>query len=110
MQLVASVSIPKNDGELSITPEKLKKFREKGFPIEWYVLLAIQLSYSHKNPSILPSEFCEEWGILEHELDAAMPSAVREATIAKLQKKGLLYRPSPTIQLELFDLEQQEQE
>lgn len=31
--------------------------------------------------------------------------------IAKLQKKGLLYRPSKTIQLELFDLEQkQEQE
>ncbi len=101
MQLVASVSIPKNDEELSITPEKLKKFREKGFPIEWCVLLAIQLSYSHKNPSILPSHFCEEWDIAEHELDAA---------IAKLQKKGLLYRPSPTIQLELFDLEQQEQE
>lgn len=100
MQLVATVSIPRYDGELLITTEKLKKFREKGFPIEWYVLLAIQLSYSHKNPSISPSHFCEEWGILEHELDAA---------IAKLQKKGLLYRPNTTIQLELFDDIQQEQ-
>lgn len=101
MQLVATVSIPKNDGELEITAEKLKKLRDKGFPLEWYVLFAVQLSYSHKNPSVSASHFCEEWGLLEHELDAA---------IAKLQKKGLLYRPSKTIQLELFDFDQQEQE
>lgn len=102
MQLVAQVSIPQKDkdGELAITAAKLKKLRGKGLPLEWYVLFAIQLSYSHKNPSILAEHFCEEWGIVEHELDSA---------IAKLQKKGLLYRPSTAIQLELFgDPEAQE--
>lgn len=100
MQLVEVVSIPKNDGEMSITEEKLKKLRDKGFPLEWYVLFAVQLSYSGKNPFISTSSFCEEWGILEHELDGA---------IAKLQKKGLLYRPSKTIQLELFDFNQEQE-
>lgn len=93
MQLAAQVSIPQKDGELSINIAKLKKLRKSGLPMEWYVLFAIQLTYTHKNPSILAEHFCEEWGIVEHELDSA---------IAKLQKKGLLYRPSTTIQLELF--------
>lgn len=94
MKLAAAVSIPRSDGELNIDSAKLKKLREKGLPMDWYVLFAIQLSYSHKNPSLLKEHFCEEWGIAEHDLDGA---------IAKLQKKGFLHRPESTIQLELFE-------
>lgn len=95
MQLVAQVSIPKkeSDAELTIDTKKLKKLRKSGLPIEWYVLFAIQMTYGQKNPSIHAETFCEQWGLTDYELDSA---------IAKLQKKGLLYRPTATIQLELF--------
>lgn len=98
MQLVTTISIPEKDGEIEVTAEKLKNFRKKGFPLEWYVFFAIQLSFPQKAPSISAAHFCEEWEILEHELDSA---------IAKLQKKGLLYRPSTTIQLELFEIQEE---
>lgn len=93
MQLVAQVSIPKKDAELTLDANQLKKLRKQGLPLEWYVLFAIRMSFSHKNPSIDSGSFCEEWGLVDYELESA---------IAKLQKKGLLYRPTTTIQLELF--------
>jgi hypothetical protein len=52
------------------------------------------MSYPQKNPSIHIDSFCEQWKLTDYELDNA---------IAKLQKKGLLHRPSTTIQLELFE-------
>lgn len=101
MQLVATVSIPKKDTErqLILTPESLKKRRKQGLPIEWYVLDAIQMSYGHNNPSIVKEHFCEEWDISEDQFDAA---------IAKQQKKGNLHRPDTTVQLELFNSNQQD--
>lgn len=101
MQLVAEVSIPNKESESSIelTPARLRKLRRKGLSLEWYVLLAIEMTYSHKNPSIVKEHFCEQWGIVEYEFDAA---------VAKLQKKGELYRPSETVQLELFTTGEQQ--
>lgn len=98
MQLVAQVSIPKSASELAlseltISTSRLKKLRRKGLPIEWFVLFALELSYDQKNPSVYTEKFCEDWGLTDYELDSA---------IAKLQKKGLLHRPTATIQLELF--------
>lgn len=97
MQLVAEVSIPKNEAEqvLILDTAELQKLRDKSIlSLEAYVLLAIRMTYSHKNPSIESGSFCEQWGLSDYELDSA---------IAKLQKKGLLYRTPKIIQLELFE-------
>lgn len=90
-----TVSFPNKESDqlFELNPISLKKFRKSGLPIEWYVFFAIKMTYSHKNPSVVAEHFCDEWGIVEHELDAAL---------AKLQKKGLVHRPTTTIQLELF--------
>jgi hypothetical protein len=95
MQLVAEVSIPKKieDAKLTLNARQLKKLRKQGLSLEWFVLFALRMSYAHKDPSIDVESFCEQWGIMEHELEGA---------IAKLQKKGELHRPTKTIQLELF--------
>lgn len=97
MQLVGSVSIPRavDERSLILDPPTLKKLRKKSIiSAEAYVLLAIQMTYSHKDPHIQPTNFCEEWGLMEHELDSA---------IAKLQKKGLAFKNPEVIQLELLE-------
>jgi DNA-binding MarR family transcriptional regulator len=97
MQLVAEISIPKKEKDLLYTLDKaeLEKLRKASIlSLEGYVLIAIRMSYGHKKPSIDSGSFCEEWKITEAELDIA---------IAKLQKKGLLYREPKAIQLELFE-------
>lgn len=99
MQLVASASIPKADGEIVLSRDRLKRLRKSGLPVEWFVFLAIQMQYSQQAPEILVSSFCEEWGLLDFQFDAA---------IAKLQKKGLLNRPQRIVQIELFGQEEQD--
>ena len=97
MQLVAEVSIPIKEEELlyTLTPTELRKLRRISIlSLEAYVLIAIRMSFPQKNPSIESESFCEQWKLSDYELDAA---------IAKLQKKGLLYRTPKIVQLELFE-------
>lgn len=61
MQLVASVSIPKADREIVLSRDRLKRLRKSGL-----------MQYSQQAPEILVSSFCEEWGLLDFQFDAAI--------------------------------------
>lgn len=101
MQLVAEISLPRHEEDrvLVLTSARLKKRREQGYPIDWYVMDAIELTYGRtKTPSIHKETFCEEWGISQDQFDSA---------IAKHQRKGNLHRPDTIVQLELFAFDEE---
>ncbi len=81
--------------EYSIDRDELLHLRsEKIIPTQFYVYLALKLSFPEQsNPSIDIEYFCGEWGLSETELASA---------ITQLQKKRALRSMSRQLELELF--------
>ena len=93
---VSEVSIPKSDSLMQylIDREELLRLHESGLiQNKLYVYLAIKLSYSHSEPSIVIPWFCEQWDLEEAEFSTA---------IAQLQKKGVLQPVARQLTLQLF--------
>ena len=103
MQLVAEVDIPQSPElqEFYLDAKELKKLRDsRVLNLEAYIYLAIKVEYGNKHKLSIRlnfESFCEDWGLLPHELVSAL---------AKLEKKNLLGCVQPEyLQMELFPIE-----
>ncbi len=93
---VSEVSIPKSNApmEYVIDREEFLRLHEEGLiQNKLYVYVAINLSYSHSEPSIDIPSFCEQWDLNEADFSTA---------ITQLQKKGALQPVPRQLTLQLF--------